>query len=77
MLWGMSNRVYLYRLSNRPTAYADRPETISGPAEWSYDVPLKINDEFDGETEYYLGLSDWSDVLYYTLWNRAEFEANK
>ena len=36
----MSNRAYLYSLSNRPTAYADRPETISGLSEWSYAVPF-------------------------------------
>jgi hypothetical protein len=36
----MSNRAYLYSLSNRPTSYADRPETISGLSEWSYAVPF-------------------------------------
>lgn len=36
----MANRSYLYSLSNRPTSYADRPETISGLSEWPYDVPF-------------------------------------
>ncbi|MBR8654166.1 hypothetical protein KDH83_12770 [Achromobacter sp. Marseille-Q0513] len=36
----MANRSYLYSLSNRPAAYADRPETISGLSEWPYDVPF-------------------------------------
>lgn len=38
----MANRSYLYSLSNRPTSYADRPETIRGLAEWPYDVPLSF-----------------------------------
>jgi hypothetical protein len=36
----MANRSYLYSLSNRPAAYADRPETISSLSEWAYDVPF-------------------------------------
>lgn len=36
----MANRSYLYSLSNRPAAYADRPETIVGLSEWPYDVPF-------------------------------------
>lgn len=36
----MANRSYLYSLSNRPTTYEDRPETISGLSEWAYDVPF-------------------------------------
>ncbi len=36
----MANRSYLYSLSNRPTSYSDRPETISGLSEWPYDVPF-------------------------------------
>lgn len=36
----MANRSYLYSLSNRPTSYEDRPETISGLSEWAYDVPF-------------------------------------
>lgn len=31
----------------------------------------------DGRTEYPLGVSWWTDVLYFALWNRAEFEANR
>ena len=36
----MANRSYLYSLSNRPSSYADRPETVSGLSEWPYDVPF-------------------------------------
>ena len=36
----MANRSYLYSLSNRPTSYSDRPETISGLSEWHYAVPF-------------------------------------
>src|SRR5690242_3617497 len=36
----MANRAYLYSLSNRPTSYADRPETISGLSEWAYAIPF-------------------------------------
>lgn len=36
----MANRSYLYSLGNRPTSYADRPETISGLSEWAYAVPF-------------------------------------
>ena len=36
----MANRSYLYSLSNQPTAYADRPETISGLSEWAYCIPF-------------------------------------
>ncbi|MBB4131341.1 MULTISPECIES: hypothetical protein [unclassified Xanthomonas] len=36
----MANRSYLYSLSNRPTAYDDRPEMICGLSEWPYDVPF-------------------------------------
>ncbi|MDP9898779.1 DUF7822 domain-containing protein [Variovorax ginsengisoli] len=36
----MANRSYLYSLSNRPTSYDDRPETIAGLSEWAYDVPF-------------------------------------
>jgi len=38
----MANRSYLYSLSNRPASYADRPETISGLAEWAYAVPFSF-----------------------------------
>jgi hypothetical protein len=36
----MANRSYLYSLSNRPAAYTDRPEFISGLSEWAYAVPF-------------------------------------
>ncbi|WP_241303387.1 hypothetical protein [Burkholderia stabilis] len=36
----MANRSYLYSLSNRPTSYEDRPQTISGLSEWAYGVPF-------------------------------------
>ncbi|MEU5694341.1 hypothetical protein [Actinosynnema sp. NPDC020468] len=36
----MANRSYLYSLSDEPTSYADRPETVGGLAEWAYDVPF-------------------------------------
>lgn len=60
----MANRSYLYSLSNRPKAYSDRPESISGLSEWSYQIPFLyrlimsgntqlcaslISDGFDGE----------------------------
>lgn len=38
--YSVSNRSYLYSLSNRPTSYADRPDTISGLSEWAYFVPF-------------------------------------
>jgi hypothetical protein len=36
----MANRSYLYSLSNAPTSFSDRPETISGLSEWNYAVPF-------------------------------------
>ncbi len=36
----MSNRAYLYSLSNRPASFLDRPETICGLSEWAYLVPF-------------------------------------
>jgi hypothetical protein len=36
----MANRAYLYSLNNRPSSFADRPDTISGLSEWAYDVPF-------------------------------------
>lgn len=42
---------------------------------------LVLTDDFDNtrddRTEYPLGLSWWTDVLYFALWNRAEFEAGQ
>ncbi|MGL6073377.1 MAG: hypothetical protein ACRC8S_04340 [Fimbriiglobus sp.] len=60
----MANRAYIYSISNQPSSYADRPETISGLSEWAYMIPLSyrvlmsgnprlcaslISDGFDGE----------------------------
>lgn len=45
----MANRSYLYSLSNRPTSYADRPETISGLSEWPYAVPFSYRVLMSGE----------------------------
>src|SRR5262245_33665904 len=36
----MANRAYLYSLSNQPSSYSDRPDTISGLSEWGYAIPL-------------------------------------
>jgi hypothetical protein len=40
---------------------------------------LRLDDDYDNirddKTEYPLGL-EWTDVLYFQLWNRAQFEAN-
>lgn len=47
----MANRSYLYSLSNRPTAYADRPETISGLSEWNYDIPFMYRLLMSGEPQ--------------------------
>ena len=42
---------------------------------------LVLDDDFDntrdGRTSHPLGVSWWTDVLYFELWNRAEFEANQ
>jgi len=42
---------------------------------------LVLTDDFDNtrddKTDNPLGVSWWTDVLYFGLWNRAEFEANK
>ncbi|MBS0262428.1 MAG: hypothetical protein JSS02_10800 [Planctomycetes bacterium] len=61
----MANRAYLYSLSNWPTSFADRPETISGLSEWAYAIPFSyrvlmsgdpqlcaslVSDGFDGES---------------------------
>lgn len=47
----MANRAYLYSLSNRPTSYADRPETISGLSEWAYAVPFTYRVLMSGEPQ--------------------------
>ena len=47
----MANRAYLYSLSNRPTAYADRPETISGLSEWGYAVPFSYRVLMSGDPQ--------------------------
>ena len=61
----MANRAYLYSLSNRPTSFADRPETASGLSEWASAIPFSfralmsgdpklcpslVSDELDGES---------------------------
>jgi hypothetical protein len=42
---------------------------------------IVMTDDFDNvrgkKTERPLGLSEWSDVLYYELWNRERFEAER
>ncbi|WP_432727161.1 hypothetical protein [Variovorax sp. W6] len=45
----MANRSYLYSLGNRPSSYADRPETISGLSEWPYDVPFMFRVLMSGD----------------------------
>jgi hypothetical protein len=45
----MANRSYLYSLSNRPTSYGDRPETISGLSEWPYAVPFSYRVLMSGD----------------------------
>jgi hypothetical protein len=47
----MANRSYLYSLSNRPTSYSDRPETISGLSEWNYAVPFSYRALMSGEPQ--------------------------
>ncbi|WP_257785408.1 hypothetical protein [Lentzea guizhouensis] len=40
-----------------------------------------LTDDFDNtrddRTENPIGLNWWTDVLYFTLWNRAEYAANQ
>jgi len=36
----VANRSYIYSLSNQPTSYSDRPETITGLSEWAYNIPF-------------------------------------
>ena len=47
----MANRSYLYSLSNRPSSYADRPQTISGLSEWAYDVPFSYRILMSGDPQ--------------------------
>jgi hypothetical protein len=47
----MANRSYLYSLSNRPSSYADRPETLTGLSEWPYEVPFSYRVLMSGEPE--------------------------
>ena len=47
----MANRAYLYSLTNRPTAYTDRPEAISGLSEWPYDIPFSYRLLMSGDPQ--------------------------
>jgi hypothetical protein len=47
----MANRSYLYSLSNRPTSYDDRPDTISGLSEWAYAVPFSFRVLVSGDPQ--------------------------
>jgi len=47
----MANRSYLYGLSNRPTSYQDRPETITGLSEWPYAVPFSYRVLMSGDPQ--------------------------
>ncbi|CAB3642924.1 hypothetical protein [Achromobacter pestifer] len=59
----MANRSYLYSLSNRPTSYADRPETISGLSEWPYYVPFMYRLLMSGDPQLCASLvSDGFDI---------------
>lgn len=58
---------------------ASTAEQASGPL--SAFFGLRFDEYFDhtrdGHAKHPLGLSEWSEVLYFQLWNRAEFEANR
>jgi hypothetical protein len=45
----MSNRAYLYSLSNRPQFYTDRPDTICGLSEWPYFIPFTFRVLMSGD----------------------------
>jgi hypothetical protein len=45
----MANRAYLYSLSNQPTSYADRPETVTGLSEWAYAIPFSYRALMSGD----------------------------
>jgi hypothetical protein len=47
----VSNRAYLYSLSNRPKSYADRPDTISGLSEFPYFVPFSYRLLMSGDPQ--------------------------
>lgn len=47
----MANRAYLYSLSNRPTSYFDRPESVSSLSEWGYLVPLSYRILMSGDPQ--------------------------
>jgi hypothetical protein len=47
----MANRSYLFSLSNRPSAYADRPETVCGLSEFPYFVPFSYRVLMSGEPQ--------------------------
>jgi hypothetical protein len=47
----MANRAYLYGLSNIPSAYSDRPESIVGLSEWPYAVPFSYRVLMSGEPQ--------------------------
>lgn len=60
------------------TILADTVRNRTGPPLDAFHG-LRLDDDFDnvrGGNENPLGL-EWSDVLYFELWNRAEFEANR
>jgi hypothetical protein len=47
----MANRSYLYSLSNRPTSYSDRTETIRGLSDWNYAVPFSYRALMSGDPQ--------------------------
>lgn len=47
----MANRAYLYGLSNRPSSYSDRPESIVGLSEWPYAVPFAYRVLMSGDPQ--------------------------
>jgi hypothetical protein len=67
------------RLASLPQNTKPKWKFWSATVEPSPFSGLVLDDDFDStrakKTEYPLGLSGWSDVLYYQLWNREKFEA--
>ena len=47
----MANCAYFYSLSNRPTSYADRPQTISGLSQWPYVIPFSYRVLLSGDPQ--------------------------